>query len=227
MDLNKIGKFISINRKKQNLTQELLAKKLGVTNKTVSRWENGNYMPDISLLIPLSEILNITVNELLIGDFISIKNETLENNLKTVVKLSNTKIKKSKRFSYILVTTILLILVSGFFIYDYTFYKPAPFIEGDVSKWELFGSDIDYEMGLTEYGYPVFKNPEAALRQAKNDYAGGIKLIEKEFGLLFLSKYTYEKYKTYGWQVSIGDESLKQEARMLSSFLDIYENSYK
>ena len=48
MDVKKIGKFIPENRKKKNLTQEQLAEKLGVTSKTISRWENGNYMPDIS-----------------------------------------------------------------------------------------------------------------------------------------------------------------------------------
>ena len=54
MDTLKIGKFIAKKRKEKNMTQEELARILGVTNKTVSRWENGNYMPDLSLLKPLS-----------------------------------------------------------------------------------------------------------------------------------------------------------------------------
>lgn len=53
MDTKKIGKFISENRKRKGLTQEQLGELLGVTNKTISRWENENYMPDLSLLIPL------------------------------------------------------------------------------------------------------------------------------------------------------------------------------
>ena len=54
-----------------NLTQEALGEKLGVTNKTVSRWENANYMPDIEMLQLLSKELNVSVNELLAGEFLS------------------------------------------------------------------------------------------------------------------------------------------------------------
>ena len=50
MDQRKVGKFIARLRKERGITQEALGRKLGVTNKTVSRWENGNYMPDIELL---------------------------------------------------------------------------------------------------------------------------------------------------------------------------------
>lgn len=75
MDTKKIGKFISENRKRKGLTQEQLGELLGVTNKTISRWENGNYMPDLSLLIPLSETLNISLNELLNGKYITCKSQ--------------------------------------------------------------------------------------------------------------------------------------------------------
>ena len=68
MDQAKVGKFISVLRKERGLTQEALGEKLGVTNKTVSRWENGNYMPDIELLVPLGEALGVSVNELLAGE---------------------------------------------------------------------------------------------------------------------------------------------------------------
>ena len=68
MDIIKIGKFIAEKRKEKKLTQEGLAEKLNVTSKTISRWENGNYMPDISLLKPLSEELGITLNDLISGE---------------------------------------------------------------------------------------------------------------------------------------------------------------
>ena len=68
MDQIKVGKFIAALRKEQGLTQETLGQRLGVTNKTVSRWENGNYMPDIELLVPLGEELRVSVNELLAGE---------------------------------------------------------------------------------------------------------------------------------------------------------------
>lgn len=68
MDQAKVGIFIAALRKERGLTQEALGRTLGVTNKTVSRWENGNYMPDIQLLAPLAEALGVSVNELLSGE---------------------------------------------------------------------------------------------------------------------------------------------------------------
>lgn len=67
MDTKIIGRFISELRKEHGMTQEALGGKLGVTNKTISRWETGRYMPDISLLLPLCKELDISVNELLSG----------------------------------------------------------------------------------------------------------------------------------------------------------------
>lgn len=68
MEARKIGSFIAEKRKAKKMTQMQMGEKLGVTAKTVSRWENGNYMPDISLLIPLSDLLSVSVNELLKGE---------------------------------------------------------------------------------------------------------------------------------------------------------------
>ncbi len=67
MDQVKIGKFIAELRKGKKLTQDQLAQKLGVTQKSVSRWETGRNMPDMSILQPLSAELGITVSELLDG----------------------------------------------------------------------------------------------------------------------------------------------------------------
>lgn len=68
MDQAKTGKLIAKLRRAQGMTQEMLGEQLGVTNKTVSRWENGTYMPDIDKLLALSEVLHISVNELLSGE---------------------------------------------------------------------------------------------------------------------------------------------------------------
>lgn len=62
------GKFISQKRKEKNLTQEQLAEKLGVSNKTISKWETGKCMPDYSVVKPLCDELEITVAELLDGE---------------------------------------------------------------------------------------------------------------------------------------------------------------
>lgn len=68
MNENKTGVFISTLRKEKELTQAQLAEKLNVTDKAVSRWETGKGMPDSSLLVPLADILGITVSELLTGE---------------------------------------------------------------------------------------------------------------------------------------------------------------
>ena len=68
MDQYKIGRFIAETRKQKNLTQEALGEKVGVNNKTVSRWETGRYMPDLDTIPVLCEELGITVNELLCGE---------------------------------------------------------------------------------------------------------------------------------------------------------------
>ena len=68
MDQIKIGKFIAALRKDKGLTQEQLGEKLGVTNKTISRWENGNYMPDVEMLSLLSKEFGVSINELISGE---------------------------------------------------------------------------------------------------------------------------------------------------------------
>lgn len=84
MNQEKIGKYISELRKENNMTQEQLAEKMGVTDKSISRWENGNTMPDISMMVQLSEILNTTLPELINGrkmtkDELIAQKETINN----------------------------------------------------------------------------------------------------------------------------------------------------
>lgn len=67
MDLIKIGKFIASLRKEQGLTQETLGQRIGVTNKTVSRWETGAYLPPADALMAMSALFQVSVNELLSG----------------------------------------------------------------------------------------------------------------------------------------------------------------
>lgn len=62
------GKFIALKRKQKNLTQEQLAEKLGISNKTVSKWETGKCMPDYSVVKSLCEELEVTVAELMDGE---------------------------------------------------------------------------------------------------------------------------------------------------------------
>jgi transcriptional regulator with XRE-family HTH domain len=67
MDAGKTGNFIAEKRKAINMTQKELADKLHITDKAISKWERGLSFPDISVLIPLSEVLNISLYDLLTG----------------------------------------------------------------------------------------------------------------------------------------------------------------
>ena len=99
MDQIKIGKFIAEKRKERNLTQEQLAEKLGVTNRSISNWENGKNMPDLSLFKPLCNELNISINELMSGEIIDNKNyiNVLEENIVDMVSDLENKKKKERR----------------------------------------------------------------------------------------------------------------------------------
>lgn len=88
MDQLKIGKFISECRKSKNLTQLQLAEKLFVTDRAVSKWENGRSIPDSSIMLELCSVLDITVNDLLSGEKVAMENnvEVLEKNLLNAIK---------------------------------------------------------------------------------------------------------------------------------------------
>ncbi len=99
MNQEKIGKFIAKCRKDKKITQEELAEKLGVTNRSVSRWENGINMPDLSLFKPLCDELGITINEFLSGEKISKADyqEKFEENMINTIDYTNKKINEKNR----------------------------------------------------------------------------------------------------------------------------------
>ena len=88
MDQIKIGKFICEKRRSANLTQMQLAERLGVSDRAVSKWENGRAMPDSSIMLDLCGILKISVNDLLCGEVVTVNdyNKKLEENLLEMVK---------------------------------------------------------------------------------------------------------------------------------------------
>lgn len=89
MNNYKIGEFIAKKRKELGLKQKDLAEKLFVTDKTISRWENGNYMPDLTILVTLADILNTSVYELLTGEETKeIKKENIETEVRFLYSLS-------------------------------------------------------------------------------------------------------------------------------------------
>ena len=112
MDQIKIGKFIAEMRKEQNLTQIDLAEKLGISNKTVSKWECGNGMPDYSVMEGLCDILQINVNELLSGERLPSKdyNKKAEENMMSLIQESSVNQKREKRELFLAVLTTIGIL---------------------------------------------------------------------------------------------------------------------
>lgn len=96
MNQEKIGKFIAEKRKKKKLTQAQLAEKLGVSTNAVSKWERGLCLMDMSLLKPLSEILEVSVNEILSGEEIGEEDleKKCEENIVSLTELVNLKTMK-------------------------------------------------------------------------------------------------------------------------------------
>lgn len=95
MDLIKIGKFIAELRKEKGLTQEQFGGKVGVTNKTVSRWETGNYLPPADVLLIMSELFGVSINELLSGQRLTEEEyrQAAEENLQQTIKASSFTLK--------------------------------------------------------------------------------------------------------------------------------------
>ena len=118
MDQIKIGEFIAECRKKQNLTQGQLAEKLGITDRAVSKWENGRAMPDSSLMLDLCSILKISVNELLSGEEVlgmenNKKNEQLLLDMAKEVESKNKIIWNSM---WIIMWVSIIALLTGLFL---------------------------------------------------------------------------------------------------------------
>ncbi len=110
MNQEKTGKFIAELRKGKNMTQIDLADKLGITDRAISKWENGRGLPDISLLIPLCEILDISINELLSGERLDKKDyqEKFEENILNTIDYTDKKLKKTKKIFTVILAIVLL-----------------------------------------------------------------------------------------------------------------------
>ena len=118
MDQIKIGKFIAECRKKQNLTQSQLAEKLGITDRAISKWENGRAMPDSSLMLDLCSILKISVNDLLSGEVIGMENSNKKNEqlLLDIAKEVENKNKIIWTSMWIIMWVSIIALLTGLFL---------------------------------------------------------------------------------------------------------------
>ena len=123
MDLKKIGTFLAQLRKEKGYTQEALGEMLGVTNKTVSRWENGNYLPPVEMLQLISIHYNVSINEILSGERLSESDykQNAEHNLEAIIAKSPFSLDERKCYyknkwikehitSYLVIATLGLLL---------------------------------------------------------------------------------------------------------------------
>lgn len=121
MDANKTGKIIKDARLAKNMTQKELADKISVSTFAVSKWENGRGMPDISYLQPIASTLDVSLNELILGE----KQMTTLKDDATVKQLINEAVKQSKRKIFrtsMCIVVSIIVVVSSFLSYWY--YRP-------------------------------------------------------------------------------------------------------
>ena len=113
MDQVKIGRFIAEKRREQGLTQAQLAEKLSITDRAVSKWENGRTMPDSSLMLDLCKHLKITVNDLLNGEVVSMENynEKLEKQLLEVIKQKEEADRRLLNLEWFIIIISVLVLI--------------------------------------------------------------------------------------------------------------------
>lgn len=136
MNQEKIGRFIAECRKDKKLTQEQLAEKLGVTSKSISRWENGKTMPDISLFEPLCDELDISINELFKAKKINDKKETNKLSIEVLVDYSKYIKKHNKR---IILTILFIMSLSPMLLNQYGGLKGVQEISGLINLFNPIG----------------------------------------------------------------------------------------
>lgn len=100
MNQIKTGKFIAALRKEKGMTQEQLGERLCVTNKTISRWENGNYMPNVEMMSLLSKELGVSINEIIVGERLGAEDfkKAADDNLVTALNNSTFTLKEKITF---------------------------------------------------------------------------------------------------------------------------------
>lgn len=119
MDMQKIGSFLAELRKEKNLTQDELGAQIGVTNKTISRWETGNYLPPVEMLQTLGDTYGVSINEILNGERISDGNykDISEQNIKSALTKSDSVIAKHRKImNWVIAVVVAALYVTISFI---------------------------------------------------------------------------------------------------------------
>jgi len=113
MNQKKIGQFLKELRKEKGITQEQLAEILGVTNRSISRWENGVNMPDFDFIMEIAKYFNVGIDELLDGERRTdiLDKKTEETFIKVADYSNNDKINFSKRLGYIFIAGLIALII--------------------------------------------------------------------------------------------------------------------
>ena len=168
MDKEKMGKFVAQLRKEKKMTQKDLAEKLFLTDKAISKWERGLSFPDISVLEPLAEVLEVSVLELLEGERVTeelaMTKEEAERLIDHSITISDAEISRKHvvNKSIILIITLLLMLLVTIIlnVWNYSKEEELRMISIDSSAYEIMED---------ENGKSRFVNPAAALSQLLQD----------------------------------------------------------
>ena len=114
MDQIKIGKFIADKRKEKGMTQMQLAEKLSITDRAVSKWETGKAMPDSSIMLDLCRALQISVNDLLCGEVVTVNeyNEKLEEQLLEMVREKENADKRLLTLEIVIGFTVSVLMIT-------------------------------------------------------------------------------------------------------------------
>lgn len=120
MDSKKIGLFIKELRQKNNMSQNILAEKIPINREAISKWENGRTIPDSSTIIRLSEIFNVSIDEIMFGEYRSKENEKKLQDINLMIyddrNLINKKYNKTAKF-LVVSLIVLLIMIISFLLY--------------------------------------------------------------------------------------------------------------
>ena len=184
MDQVKIGRFIADRRKRASLTQMQLAEKLNITDRAISKWENGKSLPDSSIMLELCDVLGISVNDLLSGEVVTMENynKEIEKNLLDMIKQkeqADKRLAAAEVFIGITATIVLLALVFvAAFVQMETWLKIALIVSGFI----LFLAGCFYALRLEQVaGYymcehckhsyvPTYKAVSMAMHMGRTRY---------------------------------------------------------
>lgn len=161
MEQARIGRFIQQLRKERNLTQRELAEKLGVTDRAISKWENGRGIPDVSLMKALCDTLGITVNELLSGERIDQNDYRIksDSNILTTLDQSDRRIKRKNALLWTVTILTMLLVITGILLI-YT----VPVTRG------YFGADEEIGIAFVHKTLPICQDGSLPERYDYRDF---------------------------------------------------------